>query len=97
MHPAENESNLSLFDKVRYLIRASISVYGQSMLWVSVGLAMSYTEMSTSGGPTVWEVMTYVWAGLAGMSMTNSIDANAWIKLEVIFTFLVRFMSTHVS
>jgi hypothetical protein len=41
-----------------------------------------YTQVSTGGGPTVWEVMTYIWAGLAGMSMTNSIDANAWVAVE---------------
>jgi hypothetical protein len=82
MQDAEDDALLTRTDTARYFARTLISVFGQTLLWVASARGVDYAT-PVSGQDTVFRPLFFTWLGLALLSMTDSISANAWIEREV--------------
>ena len=81
MQDAEDDAELTRLDHIRYFIRTLVSVFGQTLLWVASARGVDYA--TPRGGDTVFRPLFFTWLGMALLSMTDSISANAWIEREV--------------
>ena len=82
-HDVEDPSRMTLFDHLRYVIRVLISVFGQTLLWLSTQRGFDATIPTNADGTdadTYWRPLTFLFVGLSMLSMTDSVVANSWIS-----------------
>eukprot|EP00035_Acanthoeca_spectabilis_P026839 m.464405 g.464405 ORF g.464405 m.464405 type:complete len:647 (+) comp23490_c0_seq1:347-2287(+) len=77
MHDVADSTAMTRRDHVRYTIRCTVSVAGQTLIWIAATRAMAATTVLADDA--YWQAMSYAWAGLALMAMTDSVEANSAI------------------
>lgn len=75
-HDVADASTMSTFDHVRYTIRATLSIFSQSLLWFSTTRAFDFT--TPEHDDRVYRPLFYACLGALMLSLTDSFVANAF-------------------